>query len=291
MASLEDGVKSMGVNAAEDSEASTGGALLGSFPKSSSDASSDTADSGVSVAHGPGGGDADASHASAAAARPKRPKRYRTSPGYVTDRFRKEFSKKHKIADAQAKSLDAPVDASEHIYFWQLYSVLGPDRIEEIVKAFYERVWGDEEDWFRTAFTDVTDIGSAVWAQTMMWLDVMGGGRRYHGGDYRLSFHHSRVAQVMTRRGAVRWLEHMYAVLNEPTVDLGDHPDDIPRVRVALDEFFQYFMGKYAGEFRFDDQGLKYAPVSDADTNGASRPGSTKSAKGKKGGAGRKGGR
>ena len=42
------------------------------------------------------------------------------------------------------------------------------------------------------------------------WLDTMGGGKKYHGGDFRLNFHHSNNAsQVMNARGATRWMHHM----------------------------------------------------------------------------------
>ena len=38
----------------------------------------------------------------------------------------------------------------------------------------------------------------------------MGGGKKYHGGDFRLNFHHSNNAsQVMNARGATRWMHHM----------------------------------------------------------------------------------
>ena len=42
------------------------------------------------------------------------------------------------------------------------------------------------------------------------WIDTMGGGKKYHGADFRLNFHHANnAAQVMNARGASRWMHHM----------------------------------------------------------------------------------
>lgn len=153
---------------------------------------------------------------------------------------------------AEVLSLSASEKKSKPIQFWQLYSVLGQDRIVRIVQRFYERVFADEE-WFSSVFARVNSINGHINSQASMWVDVMGGGQYYHGGEYRLSFHHSHNAlALMNDRGAKRWCELMRQTLDDPKLDLGDDP----RVRASLNTFLSYFMGKYAKEFGFDE--LRY---------------------------------
>ena len=105
-------------------------------------------------------------------------------------------------------SLTASNDARQPIQFWQLYSVLGEDRIVDIVARFYRRVYADEH-WFRSVFSNIGDVDSHTNTQSSMWIDVMGGGRVYHGGEYRLSFHHTHNAmQLLNDRGAQRWVKN-----------------------------------------------------------------------------------
>jgi hypothetical protein len=64
--------------------------------------------------------------------------------------------------------------------------------------------------WFRDSFTRIGDLEHHVAAQAAFWEDIMGGGRRYHGGEYRLQFHHTNnAAAVMNSDGAARWMHHM----------------------------------------------------------------------------------
>ena len=77
-----------------------------------------------------------------------------------------------------------------------------------------------------------------------------GGGRCYHGGEFRLNFHHTHNAiALMNDRGAKRWINLMMDTLNHPKIDLtGD-----ARVRPAINTFLSHFMSKYASEFDFTD--------------------------------------
>ena len=146
-------------------------------------------------------------------------------------------------------SLTAPNDAKQPIQFWQLYSVLGQARIVDIVTRFYQRVYADEH-WFRSVFANIGNVTQHINAQSSMWIDVMGGGHAYHGGEYRLSFHHTHNAmQLMNDRGAQRWVKLMQETLAEPDIDWTDDP----RVRPAVNTFLTYFLGKYAEEFDFTD--------------------------------------
>ena len=156
----------------------------------------------------------------------------------------------HRIA--QIISLEASNDVSKPIQFWQLFSVLGAERIVRIVENFYSRVFADE-DWFVSVFARVGGVGHHINTQASMWVDVMGGGPYYHGGDFRLNFHHTHNAiQLMNERGAERWTRLMLETLE----DSAQHMTDDPRVRPALNTFLNYFMEKYAREFAFENKSV-----------------------------------
>lgn len=181
-----------------------------------------------------------------------------TEEGYLTAQIRRKYID-HAIAKgllpenaqrmAHVISLDASNHAATPVQFWQLYSILGPQRITFIVTAFYQRVYQDEE-WFRSVFERISGMNHHIQTQASMWADVMGGGRYYHGGEYRLNFHHTHNAfDLMNDKGAERWVSLMRATLDEATSALtGD-----PRVRTAVNTFLTYFMAKYADEFGFSE--------------------------------------
>jgi len=185
-------------------------------------------------------------------------RRFRTGNGYTTEGFRSRFlhqqlaqqkMSQEEVRKPVVTSLVASPDTTDRVYFWQLYSILGPKRIENVVRNFYTRIFEDPEDWFRRAFSDLAPVEHHVWTQAAMWSDVMGGGRLYHGGEYRLHFHHHHNAmQVMTRRGAERWVGHMLATLRDEALDLSTEKD---RVLPALLEFLAFALDKYANEFNF----------------------------------------
>ncbi len=150
---------------------------------------------------------------------------------------------------APVVSLVASDDPSKPIQFWQLYSVIGPHRIEAIVRRFYNRVFEDEP-WFTSVFERVASKERHIQTQASMWIDVMGGGRAYHGGEFRLNFHHTHNAfELMNDKGAQRWVDIMVETLNHPSVDYTQ--DD--RVRPAINTFLSYFMSKYADDFNFQN--------------------------------------
>ena len=186
---------------------------------------------------------------------------YPTSSGYLTDAARTQFISKaidskrlpvnaHRMAPIV--SLEAPNDITQPIQFWQLFSVLGQQRIVDIAHAFYTRVFNDEA-WFSSVFARIGGIQHHVNSQASMWIDVMGGGQFYHGGEFRLNFHHTHNAMaLMNDKGAERWVTLMVQTLNDPTLDLTD--DD--RVRPAINTFLSHFMSKYAAQFDFTDHRL-----------------------------------
>ncbi len=186
---------------------------------------------------------------------------YKTRHGYMTEKIQRDYiasaiPKKMLPKDAhrmpQIISLSAPSQANKPIQFWQLHSVLGKQRIINIVENFYTRVFADE-DWFTSVFARVGGIGHHINTQAAMWIDVMGGGPYYHGAEFRLSFHHSHNAiKLMNKKGAERWTKLMLETLE----DSAEHMTGDPRVRLSINTFLNYFMGKYAQEFDFENQSV-----------------------------------
>jgi truncated hemoglobin YjbI len=178
--------------------------------------------------------------------------------GYLTDKIRTQYidsAIEQKLLPASAHrmapvlSLIASNDPSKPIQFWQLYSVLGSQRIQAIARRFYKHVFADEY-WFTSVFARISSEERHTLTQSSMWIDVMGGGQQYHGGEFRLNFHHTHNAfELMNDRGAKRWVELMAKTLNEPGIDF---TDDV-RVRPAINTFLNFFMGKYAIDFKFEN--------------------------------------
>lgn len=184
---------------------------------------------------------------------------YPTENGYLTEKIRSQYLKKavaNKVLPENAHrmpaivSLCAPNDISQPIQFWQLFSVLGQDRIVTLVQSFYKRVFA-EEQWFSSVFARIGGVSHHVNTQASMWIDVMGGGAYYHGGEYRLSYHHTHNAiQLMNDKGAERWVSLMVETLNDPSADMTEDQ----RVRPCINTFLAYFLSRYADEFNFSPQ-------------------------------------
>lgn len=181
---------------------------------------------------------------------------YTPSHGYMTEKIQRKYiaaaikdktlpSNAHRMPDVLA--LNASEDPSKPIQFWQLYSVLGQKRIVRIVQSFYQRVYRDEP-WFSSVFARIGDTSHHVRTQSAMWLDVMGGGFKYHGAEFRLNFHHQHNAiELMNKKGAQRWIRLMIQTLD----DTAEYMTDDPRVRISINTFLAYFMTKYAADFGF----------------------------------------
>lgn len=184
---------------------------------------------------------------------------YPTGNGYLTESTRDKYissaiAKKmlpenaHRIAEVI--SLSASNDYAKPIQFWQLQSVLGKDRIVRIVTNFYTRVFKDE-DWFRTNFERVGPMNHHINTQGAMWLDVMGAGPYYRGGEFRINFHHTHNAiQLMNEKGAKRWVKLMVEALD----DSQNHMTHDPRIRASINTFLTHFFGKYADDFNFNNR-------------------------------------
>jgi len=181
---------------------------------------------------------------------------FEPSEGYMTQVSRQKYitsAISRNLLPAEAHrmrnivSLTASNDVSKPIQFWQLYSVLGQERIIRIIEGFYKRVF-DDEKWFSDVFARVGGIQHHVNTQASMWIDAMGGGLIYHGGEFRLNFHHTHNAmQLMNDKGAVRWVKLMVETLDDSAI----HMTSDPRVRTSLNTFLSYFFDKYAADFDF----------------------------------------
>eukprot|EP00961_Rhodomonas_salina_P126235 1700574-Rhodomonas_salina.2 len=74
--------------------------------------------------------------------------------GWSTEEVRQFwFNQKNRTGEEASKaaldkgmSLEASSDPNDPIYYWQLYSVLGPDRIQKLIHAFYSNVYADDDD-------------------------------------------------------------------------------------------------------------------------------------------------
>jgi truncated hemoglobin YjbI len=186
------------------------------------------------------------------------------SHGYTTEQGRHDWLEAKGIASDAARAVTDDVRASPDLavplYYWQLYSLLGPDAITGLVRRFYGRVLGDTTPGsIASAFTRIADLDHHVATQSAFWIDAFGGGRHYHGGDYRLNFHHeNNAASVMNAQGAKRWMLHMGRTLCDARCDYSAID---PRIKPCIVDFLRIKVRKYASasrstkyaQWRFDE--------------------------------------
>ena len=170
--------------------------------------------------------------------------------GYLTCTFRKEYMEinvpVHLHNEKYVLTLNAEENTTDTLYFWQLYSILGEEQIRQFITQFYENVFNDQDaSMFSQTFKNLGDIDYHIAGQTNFWLDLMGGGKRYPGGQFRLERHHNNARQIMNENGAKRWLGHMRDALVYNIV----HKD--PRVKRCIIDFVNFFTVKYAKEYNF----------------------------------------
>ena len=171
--------------------------------------------------------------------------------GNLTEKIMKEFIlnfyHKQTLENKEITSLIASNDLTKPLYFWQLYSILGENYIEDLIRLFYTNLFKDTKNkWFTDEFIEIGSIEYHVRGQKKFWLDVMGGGEYYTGGEKKLHNYHKLVKNIMTNEGANLWMKHMNDALDEMTYN-----EDV-RVRKCMDVFLKYFMTKYAIEFDFN---------------------------------------
>jgi len=160
-----------------------------------------------------------------------------------------EDKKKKDLEKGNVESLIADPDPSKPLYFWQLVSLIGDDRIFDLIVDFYNRIYNDKREevkWFRKVFEDIASARHHSVIQYHFWKDSMGGGNIYMGGEGRLNYHHrTNAMQLMNENGAVLWMSYMRQAL-----DAADLTDD-PRVRPCIEDFLYVMMEKYSKDFGF----------------------------------------
>lgn len=182
--------------------------------------------------------------------------KFNPSFGFLTKKFRNIFltegikNDKICIEDIPKAMLLYPdEDKSSPIYFWQLYSILGDKPIYSLIKSFYTKVLNDEQKWFSEEFLDLGDLDYHVNGQVKFWIDIMGGGQQYVGGEKRVNNKHKLVKNIMTNEGAERWMMHMRNTINEQNII--DQIND-KRIIVCIYDFLEFFINRYAIEFDFN---------------------------------------
>ena len=139
---------------------------------------------------------------------------------------------------------------SETLYFWQLYRVLGKDRIRQVILLFYTNVFNDDQaPWFRSVFAEFGDVEYHTARQHLFWMDVFAGGTEYRGGMKGLHFHHKMAKSIMTQSGAQRWMFHMNNALKQVTPEWTILD---PRVVPCIEEFLAFTMTVYGVQFDFN---------------------------------------
>lgn len=181
--------------------------------------------------------------------------------GYLTNLIRNEYiatcikneTKLDPIKFNKIISLVASNDINDKIYFWQLYSILGEKPVHNLILKFYTNIFNDTENlWFREEFEETGSINYHVKGQKKFWLDIMGGGPQYIGGELKLHRKHELVSNIMTLEGAEIWMKHMNDTIHETRFDLIKDKRVIPCIK----NFLHFFMKKYSVEFDFNFYGL-----------------------------------
>ena len=168
------------------------------------------------------------------------------SYGFTTKILQDEFIKLNNIkVSPEVLTLNGHENKSDRLYFWQIYSILGEDKITDIIENFYRDVLSDNKDeLFRDTFKNSGTLEHHVKKQANFWIDVTGGGKRYPGGEARLELHHDNAKIIMNYKGAYRWLYHMKNSIESTNFD-------DPRVVHCIIDFINFFMEKYGKVYNF----------------------------------------
>ena len=161
-------------------------------------------------------------------------------------------------------SVQADLDESKPLYFWQLFSLIGKRPIHDICYDFYDAIFSDtniENHWFRIVFENTGSKEHHVDVQSKYWMDAMGGGYLYEGGLGRLNYHHHSgegVRPIMNRKGAKRSLQYMKGSITNNHHHFENINDD--RILPCLITFLKTKMMSYAktSQFELDETAFKF---------------------------------
>mmetsp|Transcript_13567 Transcript_13567/g.32770 ORF Transcript_13567/g.32770 Transcript_13567/m.32770 type:complete len:203 (-) Transcript_13567:262-870(-) len=185
---------------------------------------------------------------------------YSSRKGYSTLPTQQEYLNSVKNPDEIDLSLNANMDQTKPLYFWQLYSIWGQGPILDICEAFYKSLYSVSEEngddigdvELKQVFQMLDTMRHHINVQSAYWIDSMGGGRAYHGGLFRLTYHHKNRAgpKVMTADGAKRWMRHMQKAIHQNH----KHFQQDHRILPCLVSFLETKMKSYAElhDFEFD---------------------------------------
>jgi len=170
------------------------------------------------------------------------------------DYYIKEKETSKIFENNEITGLYASSDLSKTLYFWQIYSIIGPEPIKKLITVFYTSIFNSTTDlWFKEEFEDLGPLKHHIDRQTEFWLDVMGGGPLYKANMKKLHMKHKLVENIMTEKGANKWMYFMINAINTIKEDLCVDRRIIP----CLIDFLNFFMLKYAHEFDFNFYEIK----------------------------------
>ena len=173
---------------------------------------------------------------------------------YIKTLIEKNLLPNNSLENKEIIRLYANNDKNKPLYFWQLYSIIGEDIIEKLIRIFYTKIFNDTKNkWFSEEFIELGSIEYHVKGQKKFWLDVMGGGVYYIGGLKKLNMRHKLVKNIMTKKGGDLWMYYMIESLKEIKNDI----DFDKRILVCIVDFLHYFMMKYGYEFDFNFTNLR----------------------------------
>lgn len=170
------------------------------------------------------------------------------------DYYIKEKETSKIFENSEITGLYASDDLSKTLYFWQIYSIIGPEPIRKLITVFYTSIFNSTTDlWFKEEFEDLGPLKHHIDRQSEFWLDVMGGGPLYKANMKKLHMKHKLVENIMTEKGANKWMYFMINAINTLKEDLCVDRRIIP----CLIDFLNFFMLKYAHEFDFNFYEIK----------------------------------
>lgn len=193
--------------------------------------------------------------------------KYKPIVGNLTNKIRYEYLDTHikknnllpnLFENTEITGLYANIDLNKPLYFWQIYSITGSEPIRKLITVFYTSIFNSTTDlWFKEEFEDLGPLEHHINRQTEFWLDVMGGGPVYNGNLFKLNKKHKLVKNIMTEKGANKWMHYMIHAINIVKEDLCVDRRIIP----CLIDFLNFFMLKYAHEFDFNFYEIKQSSL------------------------------
>ena len=187
--------------------------------------------------------------------------------GNLTNKIKYEYLnlyiKQNKLSEnifdnEEITSLYASTDLNKTLYFWQIYSIIGPEPIHKLITLFYTSIYESTTNlWFKEEFIELGSLEHHINKQTEFWLDIMGGGPLYKSNIKKLHMKHKLVQNIMTEKGANIWMSFMINSINTIKEDLYTDRRIIP----CLINFLNFFMLKYGREFDFNFYEIKISSL------------------------------